>query len=115
MRIFSDPLCHKTKFNDLTTRSLDALLAAFRLSIALPLKVPSKSDAGLILRKESTELFGFILSSPCPELGSVPTDTCPLELMRSLSLLPTPVSTIKLLPLSPYILALFVVPFAQVS
>ena len=83
MRSFSPVPCHKTKLSDLTKKSLLAVLAELRLSTAIPFKEPSKSPASLILRY-SSPLLGFTFNNPCPELGSVPTDTCPLELMRTL-------------------------------
>ena len=55
----------------------------------------------------TTDSFCFGLSVLIP--------TLPAEVIRSLSVFDEPFSTIKLFPLSPYILALLVVPFAQAN
>ena len=46
---------------------------------------------------------------------ALPIPTLPSDVMRSLSVFDEPFSTMKLFPLSPCILALFVYPFAQVN
>ena len=105
IRSFSEPDCHKTNCCDLTTKSLLVLLAELRISNAIPFKVASKSPASLTL-KYSSPLLGFTLSSPLPEDGSSPIDTCPDELIRTFSV-PSPVknaSEPSLVLAPPYVL-----------